>query len=263
MSRQPRLKTRAEVLRIGRPGRLLSRLFRLLDDHIAPGVTTGHLADLAAHFAERNGASCAQKGFNGFPSEICTSVNSIAAHGVPGDRRLDEGDLLTVDCVLSVDSWHADAAWTYAVGELDPDARRLLRAAWQSTRAAALACRAGERFGNVGAAAERTARSFGCSILGDFTGHGIGRAIHEDPPIPFGTGHGDGPAIVPGLVVTIEPVLTLGEARVEECGDGFGYETVDGARTAQFECTVAVFSDRTEALTLSPEDFDYEFPPFV
>jgi methionyl aminopeptidase len=263
MTAYPRLKTRAEVLRIRRSAVLLRRLFAELDAHIVPGVSPRQLSEFTERFAAVNRARCAQLGYNDFPAAICASVNDTAAHGVPTDRQLANGDLITVDCVLSVDGWHSDAAWSYAVGQVDPDGRRLLRAAWQTTRAAVNACRAGTRFGAVGQAAERVARSYGCSIVSDFTGHGIGRELHEEPQIPFGAIHGEGSPIVPGLVVTIEPVVTLGEPRVKPAENGHGYVTVDGSRTAQYECTLAVFSDYTEVLTLDNGDMEAEFPPFV
>lgn len=263
MSRRPHLKTQAEVLRMRRPALLLDALFKALDSHIAAGITTQRIAELCERFAEKNNARCPQKGYHGFPSPVCTSVNSVAAHGVPTTEALSEGDIVTVDCILNVDGWNSDAAWTYVAGRVDPDARRLVRAAWRATRDAVAACRAGNRLGRVADAAERAARSFGCSILTDFTGHGIGREIHEEPAIPFGSVFGDGEPIVPGMVVTVEPVVTLGESMVKRCSDGIGYETADGSRSAQFECTVAVFANRTEVLTLPAETLESEFPPFL
>jgi methionyl aminopeptidase len=220
----------------------------------------------ARAFLEENDAVPALKGYKGFPGCICASVNNVAAHGVPGLRVLEEGDVLSLDITVQVNGWHGDAAWTFIVGEGGPDSRRLIRAAWSASLAGVRAARAGNRIGDVGAAVQECATRYGCSVIEDFVGHGIGRAMHEDPMV-LNFGYQDtGTRIVPGMVFTIEPMLNLGGREVHLSNDGWTLVTTDGSLSAQFEHTVAVFRDYTEVLTFSGGDL-FEFsdypPPFA
>jgi methionyl aminopeptidase len=220
----------------------------------------------ARAFLEENDAVPALKGYKGFPGCICASVNNVAAHGVPGLRVLEEGDVLSLDITVQVNGWHGDSAWTFIVGEGGPDSRRLIRAAWSASLAGVRAARAGNRIGDVGAAVQECATRYGCSVIEDFVGHGIGRAMHEDPMV-LNFGYQDtGTRIVPGMVFTIEPMLNLGGREVHLSNDGWTLVTTDGSLSAQFEHTVAVFRDYTEVLTFSGGDL-FEFsdypPPFA
>jgi methionyl aminopeptidase len=260
------LKTSVEVMRIRKPSRILGELYEHLDEVIVPGISTGEIDRKAAEFVRKRGARTAQLGFGGFPASTCTSVNNVAAHGLPrDDAPLESGDIVTVDCVIEVDGWHSDAAWTYTVGAAAAESRRLIRAAWRSTFAGIASCRAGQRLGAVADAVQRTARRFGCVVLPEFSGHGIGRGIHEDPSIPYSAaGASAGAPIVPGMVLTVEPVVSLGEdSATRRLNDGWSYVTRDGSRTAQYEHTVAVFSDRTEILTSGSRRGTVDYPPFT
>jgi methionyl aminopeptidase len=244
-------KTSVDVARIRRACRVAERCLRYLAPCVRPGISTAELDHLAGRFLLENGAGSALRGYRGFPGSICASVNNVAAHGVPSQRELEGGDVLSLDITAQVDGWHGDAAWTFLVGEAGPDARRVTRAAWQATLAGIRAAVAGRRLGDVGSAIQDAARKYGCAVIEDYVGHGIGRAMHEDPMIPNFGAPDTGLRIVPGMVFTVEPMLTLGMRDVHVSTDGWTLVTTDGSLSAQFEHTVAVFRDYTEVLTFS------------
>jgi methionyl aminopeptidase len=259
------LKTSVDVARIRRACRVAEKCLHYLAPCVQPGISTAELDRLAGRFLESGDAVPALRGYKGFPGCICTSVNNVAAHGIPTNRMLETGDIVSIDITVSVDGWHGDAAWTFIVGEGSPDGRRLLRAAWNASLAGIRMAVAGNRIGDVGAAIQESARRFGCSVIEDYVGHGIGRAMHEDPMVlNFGTAD-TGLRIVPGMVFTVEPMLNLGGREVHVSSDGWTLVTTDGSLSAQFEHTVAVFRDYTEVLTYSRGSvFDsLEFPPVL
>jgi methionyl aminopeptidase len=219
-----------------------------------PGVTTGELDRIVEKYLDSVDASSALKGYRGFPKVICTSVNNVAAHGIPDQYRLETGDILSVDLTIVKDGWHGDGAWTYVVSKTSADTERLLRGAWQASLAGVLAVTAGGAVGDLGYAISRTARKNGCSVVKDYVGHGIGEDLHEEPRIPNIGQKGQGQRIVPGMVFTVEPIVTLGKGKVKLLDDNWTVITSDGSLAAQFEHTVAVFKDRTEILTLAGFD---------
>ncbi len=256
------LKTSVDVARIRRASRVAERCLRYLAPCVRAGITTLELDRLAARFLESSGAHPTLRGYRGFPGCICTSVNNVAAHGIPTNTALAGGDLVSLDITTSVDGWHGDAAWSFIVGEGSPDARRLLKAAWAACLAGIRVARAGNRIGDVGAAIQEAAHRSGCSVIEDYVGHGIGRAMHEDPMVPNFGAADTGMRIVPGMVFTIEPMLNLGGREVYVSSDGWTLATSDGSLSAQFEHTVAVFRDYTEVLTFSRGDiFDFSDSP--
>jgi methionyl aminopeptidase len=257
------LKTSVDVARIRRACRAAEQCLRFLGSKVRPGVTPQQLDRLAGEFLLKAGAVPALKGYRGFPSNICASVNNVAAHGIPGPAPLEEGDVLTLDITACVDGWHGDAAWTFLVGEAGPDAHRLQKAAWAATVAGIGAARAGGRLGDVGEAVQEAARRFGCAVIEDYVGHGIGRAMHEDPMVPNFGQRDTGTRIVPGMVFTVEPMLNLGGQAAHVSSDGWTLVTSDGSLSAQFEHTVAVFRDSTEVLTFPHGDIfaSLDFPP--
>jgi len=260
MERHVPLKTSADVSRMRPPGRLLARILRELGPRIEPGTPARDIDAFCAARLEAIGAETSQR-LMGFPGAACVSINNVAAHGVPDGRPLENGDLVTVDISTRVNGWASDAAWTYIVGTGSADAYRLRKAAWRSTNAGIQACAAGRRFGDVAAVVEHTAARFGCSVVREFTGHGIGRGMHEPPAVPNTGEAGTGEPIVPGMVLTVEPVLALGTGDVRKLNDGWSYVSADGSLTAQFEHTISVFSRYTEVLTYDGE-LAGDVPPF-
>jgi methionyl aminopeptidase len=217
---------------------------------IRPGISTIDLDRVAELAMKRHGLQPELPGYDGFPGHVCASPNNVAAHGVPSDALLRAGDLVAVDISGSLSGWMADTAWTFGVGSLGNSAKRVRRAAWRATVAGARAARAGGRIGDIGAAIVSEARRHGCSVVREFTGHGIGRALHETPVVPHVAAAGEGDPIVPGMVLNIEPVVCLGNASVTLLADGWSYATADGSLSAQFELTVAVGADETSVLSL-------------
>jgi methionyl aminopeptidase len=241
------LKTSAEVAGIRESCRLAVRVLAAVGAAVAPGVSTAELDRLAAARVRVAGGEPAAA--PGFPGSICLSVNEVAAHGVPGGSRLEAGDTVGVDVAVRLGGWCGDAAASFVAGEADGPTRRLLEAARDALRAGLRAVRAGAHLGDVGAAVEQAAGRWGCSVLAELVGHGIGAQLHEDPEVPPTGRAGEGQRIVPGMVFTLEPALSLGRGRLVAGADGWSWRTEDGARSAQFEHTLAVFRDRTEVLT--------------
>jgi methionyl aminopeptidase len=257
------LKTSVDVARVRRACRAAERCLRRLAPCVRPGISTVELDRLAGRFIQEAGVESALRGYRGFPGYICASVNNVAAHGIPTNRELEKGDVLSIDITTRVEGWHGDAAWTFLVGEASPDGRRLVKAAWAACQAGITAAVAGAHIGDVGAAIQETARRFGCSVIEDYVGHGIGRAMHEDPMVPNIGAPDTGLRIVPGMVFTVEPMLNLGGREVKVAPDGWTLATVDGSLSAQFEHTIAVFRDYTEVLTFSRTDLlpGLDYPP--
>ncbi|MCD6123302.1 MAG: type I methionyl aminopeptidase [Spirochaetales bacterium] len=258
------LKTSIDIARIRRSCRIVEKTLRFLKDYIQPGISTLDLNSIAEKYIIDNGAIPALKGFKGFPAAICTSVNNVIAHGKPNNYKLEDGDIITIDTTVSIDGWFGDGAWTYFVGSSNPDKERLLKAAWQANLMGISRAKAGYFTGDIGNIITKTAEMLGCSIAEEYAGHGIGKRIHEDPIIPNIGEKNTGIRIVPGMVFTVEPMLSLGSSNIAKMNDGWTLVTDDGSLSAQFEHTVAVFRDYTEVLTFSSGKItDYiDFPPF-
>jgi len=254
------LKSRPQIDSIRASCCLCVELLETLEPFIRPGVTTEALERLASRFLAARGAAPALQ--DRFPAALSASVNA-AAHGLPGPRPLREGDLLTLDVALRLEGWCGDAARSYLVGRGGREARILLLAARRAAGAGVAAVKAGVRLGDVGAAVQAEARRWDCAVIEECTGHGLGRSLHEEPAVPFTGQAGEGLEIEPGMVLTVEPVLTLGSGpggRLRVSEDGWTMITASGAPAAGFEHTVAVFPDRTEVLTLSgrgPQRLDF------
>ncbi len=258
------LKTSLEVFQIRKAAEVCEKLLKSLEKNIKPGISTKELDTICRDRLKNKGNLILQNDHRAFPASICTSINNVAVHGIPSDRRLEEGDLISIDISVARNDWYGDAAWTYIAGESTQDKRRLLKASWSATMAGINAAKAGNRLGDIGAAIEKTAKKYGCSVARQFAGHGIGKKLHEEPVIHPSGEDGTGLPVVPGMVLTIEPVLSLGSGEATLLRDGWTYITTDGSPAAQFEHTIAVFSDHTEILTLSafePAQF-VDFPPY-
>ena len=258
------LKTSIDVFHQRKACQLAFNIIKALGQLIEPGVTTGYLDKKAESILLEHHGTAALKGYRGYPATICTSINNVAAHGVPGHYILDDGDIITVDITVELGGWYGDIAWTFIAGTIHQDHKRLLKASWQATMAGINAARAGARLGDIGRAIQETAGKFGCSVLEDLVGHGIGKNLHEDPVVLNIGKQGTGLPVVPGMVLTIEPIVTLGEKHLKTLSDGWSIVSRDNSLSAQFEHTIAIFGRRTEVLTMPEKspDSSIDFPPF-
>ena len=259
------LKTTLEVARQKKACGIAGRALVRLAANLERGITTAEIETICSEMVLKEGGRLSLLGYRGFPGRICTSVNHVAAHGIPGSYVLQNGDVITVDLTVEYDGWHGDSAWTYGIGDLDGDSRRLIWASWRTSAAAVAATQAGIRMGDIGDIIVRTASRYGCGVLDSFVGHGIGRDMHEEPMVLNSGEPGTGIPIVPGMVLTIEPILCLGDPQVHVLNDGWTVVTKDSLRCAQFEHTVAIFSNRTEVLTYTAGNspLSLDFPPFI
>ena len=259
------LKTSIEVAHIRKVSKFFRNLFPALADLIVPGITSLEIQSFCVDLMAKHDVQPAILGYNGFPAPVCISINHVLTHGIPRDQRLEEGDMVTVDSAVVSGNWFSDSAWTFLCGgQGDESSRRLLKSAWQATREGIEKARAGSRMGDIGEAVEKTAAGYGCSVCREFVGHGVGFDLHEEPSVPYFGTAGTGLPVVPGMVITIEPIVTLGSGESKTLHDGWTVVTVDGSLSAQFEQTIAVFGQYTEILTLSKEYTDPlpDYPPF-
>lgn len=243
------VKSPAEIAKMRDAGRVVAFIHTRIEAEITAGVTTMDLDEIARDALREQGAVSSFLGYHGFPGHICTSINEEIVHGIPGNRVLLEGDIISVDVGAIVAGFHGDSAWTYAVGEISDQARQLLRDTEHALELAVAAAASGSRLGAIGSAVERFASPAGYGVLREFGGHGIGRSMHEAPHVP---NHGDpasGVALRTGLTLAIEPMLTLGTEETVELGDGWTVVTADGSLAAHFEHTVAISPEGGEILT--------------
>ncbi len=232
-------------------GRVSARALRMVGEAVAPGVTTAELDELAETVIREEGGVPAFKGYHGFPKTLCTSVGCQVVHGIPSELiKLLEGQVLSVDVGAVVDGYYGDNARTFAVGTITEAAQALLDATEASLTAGIAASRAGNHLFDIGAAVQAVAESAGFSVVREYVGHGIGRAMHEDPNVPnYGT-PGKGPLLSTGMVLAIEPMVNQGQAAVDSLPDGWTVVTRDGLLSAHFEHTVAITEDGPLILTV-------------
>jgi methionyl aminopeptidase len=221
---------------------------------IRPGVTTAELNAVAEDAILARGGKPAFKGYHGFPGTLCTSVNEVVVHGIPGDRMLADGDIVSIDIGTWYGGYAADMARTYAIGRVSDDARRLIEATERSLQAGIDAMRPGNRLGDVSAAIQGVVEDAGYWVVREFVGHGIGSTFHEQPNVPNFGRAGTGPVLRPGLVLAIEPMVTLHRTTVEVLEDGWTAPTADGCLAAHVEHTVAVTDDGPWVLTAPETD---------
>ena len=234
---------------MARAGEILVETLQMLAGEIRPGVTTAELDRAAERHIRGRGATPTFKGYRGFPGSICASPNAMIVHGIPGPYRLGEGDVISIDVGVTRDGWVADAARTFAVGEIDGQARNLLDATERALHDGVAECRAGNRMGDVSAAIQRVAEGAGLSVVRSLVGHGVGREMHEDPQVPNHGKPGKGPLLEEGMVLAIEPMTTAGRPAVRVGGDGWAIFSQDGSPAAHFEFTVAITGDGPRVLT--------------
>ncbi len=244
------LKRPDEIARMRAAGRIVGQLLEEIGRRIRPGVTTAELDRFAEAFIRERGAIPSFKGYRGYPASICTSVNEQVVHGIPGERPLREGDILSVDVGVVLDGYHGDAARTFPVGEVDERARRLLEVTEQALWAGIEQARVGRHLSDIGHAIQRLVESAGLSVVREFVGHGIGRQMHEEPQVPNYGLPGRGVRLRAGMTLAIEPMVNEGASDVTILEDQWTAVTVDGSRSAHFEHTVAITDDGPVVLTL-------------
>jgi methionyl aminopeptidase len=243
-------RSSAELDRLARVNALVARVLSELMAAVGPGATTRQLDELAERRLREAGAVPAFKGYHGYPATICASVNEQVIHGIPNDRPLAEGDILSIDLGAKLDGFFGDSAVTVPVGRVSKAAEQLLAVTRESLERAIGVVRAGARVHDIGAAVQQHVEAHGFSVVREFVGHGIGTSLHEDPQIPnYGTA-GRGSRLAEGMVLAIEPMVNAGKPGVKVLKDGWTAVTKDGSLSAHFEHTVAVTEDGCRVLTL-------------
>jgi len=243
------LKTDEEVGLLRESNMLVSRTLAEVASLIRPGITTLYLDKIAESFIRDNGAVPAFKGYGGFPNTLCTSVNDEVVHGIPSDYVLKEGDILSVDCGVILRGWYGDSAYTFAVGAIKDEIRRLLDYTRASLEEGVKAAVAGNRIGDISDAVQTKAESGGYSVVRELVGHGLGRKLHEQPEVANWGKKGTGPKMEKGLVICIEPMINAGRKETIQMRDGWTIKTADGSPSAHFEYAVAVDKGVADVLT--------------
>ncbi|EXX88977.1 methionine aminopeptidase [Paenibacillus darwinianus] len=244
-------KSEAELGFMREAGRIVADTHLLLAQAIKPGVMTSELDKIAEDYIRSQGAVPSFKGYNQFPASICASVNDELVHGIPGQRVLNEGDIISLDIGAQYKGYHGDSAWTYGVGQISEDARRLLEVTEKSLYAGLEHVKPDVRLFTISHAIQQVVEQAGMSIVREYVGHGIGESLHEEPQIPNYGVPDRGPRLKPGMVLAIEPMVVLGERYVRTLQDNWTVVTVDGTWCAHFEHTVAVTENGLEILTRS------------
>ncbi|HET9016201.1 MAG TPA: type I methionyl aminopeptidase [Thermomicrobiaceae bacterium] len=247
------LKSSREVALMRSSGIVVAEVLALMREHVRPGVTTGELNRIAHEAIVSRGAVPSFLGYEGFPGSICTSINEQVVHGIPGRRRLHEGDIVSLDVGAILDGYHGDAALTLPVGEVSDAARRLIEATEGAFWAGMAELRPGNRLGDVAAAIQEHAESRGFSLVRDFSGHGIGQEMHEEPSVPNVGERGTGLRLRAGMTLAVEPMLTAGGPDTDVLADKWTVVTADGSLAAHFEHTVLVGEDGPVLLTAPAE----------
>jgi methionyl aminopeptidase len=244
-------KTAAQIAHMRRAGAVVAEMHDACARAAVPGATTADLDAAARAVLDRRNARSNFLGYYGFPAVACISPNEVIVHGIPGPRVLEEGDIVSIDCGAIIEGWHADAAITVPVGDVDAESRRLMDTTRAALEAAIAATVAGNRLGDIGAAAEQQAVDAGFGVVREYVGHGIGTAMHEEPDVPNYGPPGRGMRVRAGMVLAIEPMVTAGRPTTRTLADGWTVVTADGSRAAHFEHTVAITDDGPSILTLA------------
>lgn len=243
------LKTDEEVGFLRDSNMLVSKTLAEVARAIKPGVTTLYLDTIAENFIRDHGAVPAFKGYGGFPNTLCTSVNDEVVHGIPSDYILREGDILSVDCGVILNGWYGDSAYTFAVGTIKDEVRRLLDFTRASLEEGVKAAVAGNRVGDISSAVQTMAESGGYSVVRELVGHGLGKKLHEQPEVANWGRKGTGSKLEKGLVICIEPMINAGKKETLQMRDGWTIKTADGSPSAHFEYAVAVDKGKADVLT--------------
>lgn len=242
-------KTQREIDIMREAGKIVALTHQELQKHIQPGITTKELDNIAEKFIRKHDAFPSFKGYNGFRGSICASVNEELVHGIPGDRVLNNGDVISIDIGAKYNGYHGDSAWTYGVGEISEEAQRLLDVTEQSLYKGLAEAKPGERLSNISHAIQTYVEAYDFSIVREYVGHGVGQELHEDPQIPHYGPPNKGPRLKPGMVLAVEPMVNAGTRHVRTLPDNWTVVTVDGKLCAHFEHTIAITEEGYEILT--------------
>lgn len=242
-------KTPEEIEVMREAGRIVALTHQELKKHIVPGITTIELDAIAENFIRQHDAIPSFKGYNGFRGSVCASVNEELVHGIPGERKLNEGDIISLDIGAKFGGYHADSAWTYGVGKISLENQELLDVTEQSLYKGLAEAKPGERLSNISHAIQQYAESRNFSIVREYVGHGVGKDLHEDPQVPHYGPPNKGPRLRPGMVLAVEPMVNAGMRYVKTLPDNWTVVTVDGKMCAHFEHTIAITETGYEILT--------------
>jgi methionyl aminopeptidase len=248
-----RLKTKEEIALMRESAQLVSKTLGMLAAEILPGVSPLKLDRLAEEYIRDHGAVPGFKGLYGFPNTLCTSLNQQVVHGIPNDTPLVEGDIISVDCGALMNGFYGDQAYTFMVGEVDEEVKRLIKITKECLIKGIEQARTGNRIGDIGYAVQQHAEKYGFGVVRELVGHGIGRKMHESPEVPNFGRRGKGAKLVNGMTLAIEPMINLGTKNVKQLNDGWTIVTADARPSAHFEHDIAVVNGQPEILTT----FDY------
>jgi methionyl aminopeptidase len=243
------IKSPGEVAAMRRAGSIVASILKTLSKEIKAGVTTRNLDDIAVSELARHGATSSFKGYRGFPATLCVSINEEIVHGIPGERKIHEGDIVSLDFGAIIDGFHGDAAVTVGIGNISPQAQQLLEITRGSLEMGIKAARDGAHLGDISAAIQHYSESRGFSVVREYTGHGIGREMHEDPQIPNFGPPDCGPVLRKGMTIAIEPMVNIGGWQTRVKSDHWTVVTADGSLSAHFEKTIAITDGEAEVLT--------------
>ncbi len=249
------IKDAAEIDKMRVAGRLAGDVLRMIASKVRPGVTTGELNDICHRYiTEAQDAIPAPLNYRGFPKSICTSVNDVVCHGIPGDKKLKDGDIVNIDITVIKDGWHGDTSKMFYVGEPSIKAKRVSQVAYEAMKLGIEMVGPGTNLRDIGRAIQRYAEGEGCSVVREYCGHGIGQVFHEDPQVLHYDHPNNDIELVPGMTFTIEPMINLGKPHTRLMSDGWTVKTRDRSLSAQWEHTIAVTDDGFELLTRLPGD---------
>ena len=260
-SRRITLHTPADFPGMRAAGRLAAETLDFITPHVAPGVTTGEIDRLIHDYIVGHGAVPATLGYRGYTKSSCTSINHVVCHGIPGERRLEDGDILNIDVTVILDGWHGDTSRMYVAGTPSTRARLLMEVTHEAMMRGIRAIRPGATLGDIGHAIQSYVERHRFSVVRDFCGHGIGRRFHAPPNVLHFGRPGEGPTLRPGMFFTVEPMVNAGRPEVKVLDDGWTAVTRDRSLSAQFEHMVGVTEDGVEVFTYSPAGLDK--PPYA
>lgn len=244
-----KIKSLHEVEKMRAAGRIVAEVFEVLKPLIVPGITTRELDKIAAEHIKKSGAICSFYNYSGYPGHVCISVNDEVIHGIPGKRKLCDGDIVSVDVGACIDGYHGDAARTFAVGQISPEAKKLIEVTEESFWRGIDFAIPGNRIGDISANVQKVVEENGFSVVRDFVGHGIGSTLHEEPEVPnYGT-EGRGLRLVPGMTIAVEPMVNIGTYQVNTLSDDWTVVTADGKLSAHYENTILITNNGAEILT--------------